>query len=645
MKRVLTIILLFIAVSLACGSETDAKGDITHLKKGKELLDIGEYSEALESLKTAYKDLPVIGDYTLFFMSKACNKLERFDDSSYYIDELLRTYPDSLLKKKARALKVNNLLSNCSRDRKCDEAIKSLEQYVTDYPEDEGMSLLFGKLLKGHGEVEKAKKVFRRIYTGSSAYSELAYQELQPSDITTVDMLTRASNLIRTMEYRKAEDLLRKAIHVAGGQIRHEMQRKLGLTLFRQKRYREAADVFLKAGDVYNGARAFYRAGDLDSFNDALSKLISMDDRRAGALLIAYASKKRRDGDMMAAMEIYNDVKQQYPSYLEDALWGIAWAYYRNSEYQKAAGLLKELSGRYPNPKYFYWKQRCIEQEAQTSSFLGQRKFKDFYSLLSQIGDMDNLSRASIRPASGGSWTLEPKKTSRFNGLPPSEVLISLERFNILMELGMRDNAIDELIRASNRFSQPDVIRFVSRKLQEVGAYKRSINVALKLPEEAEASDILYPMAYWPTVKDAAGRYRLDPFIILSIIREESRFDPDARSISGALGLMQIIPTTAYSLERRLRINISEKAAIHDIRINITLGAYYLSSLLKEFGSLPMALAAYNAGEDKVREWVKIGNYKSSDEFIEDIPFDETRNYVKRVLMTYAIYLDMSSKE
>ncbi len=644
MERILTAILLLIAISVAYGSETGAKGDITHLKKGKELLDSGEYGEALESLKAAYKDIPAIGDYTLFFMSQAYNKLERFDESNHYIDELLRIYPASPLRKRARALQIKNLLSICTEGGVCEAAIKSIEQYVTDYPEDEGMSLLFGRLLKRKGDAERAREVFRRIYTGSSPYSELAYRELEPSDITSEDMLARASNLIKTMQYKSAEDLLRKAIPAAGGQLRKEMQRKLGLTLFRQKRYRDASDAFSKAGDIYSSARALYRAGDLDSFNDAVSRLVSMDDRRAGALLIAYASKKRRDGSIEEALEIYNDVRQQYPSHLEDALWGIAWAYYRSGQCQKASGVLKELADKYPNPKYSYWIQRCIGHEAGPSPFRVQQRVKDFYSLLSELG-MDNTGRASVRPASGRSWTPEQMEVKRSGGLPPSEVLIPLDRFNILMELGMKDDAIAEMMHVANMYTKPDVIRFVSHKLHEVGAYKRSINLALKFPPDMETYYILYPVAYWSAVKDAADRYRLDPFIILSIIREESRFDPDAHSTAGALGLMQIMPATAYNLERKIGFSIPEKARIHDIKVNITLGAYYLSSLLKEFGSIPMALAAYNAGEDNVREWIKKGNYKSLDEFIEDIPFEETRNYVKRVLMTYAVYLDMGRKQ
>ncbi len=111
-------------------------------------------------------------------------------------------------------------------------------------------------------------------------------------------------------------------------------------------------------------------------------------------------------------------------------------------------------------------------------------------------------------------------------------------------------------------------------------------------------------------------------------------FNPEAKSIAGALGLMQIIPQTAFRLEKNLQLGIKNSSQICDIKNNILLGTYYLSILKKEFGDNAYVIAAYNAGEERVRKWFQKGNYKSIDEFIEDIPFRETRDYVKKVMTT-----------
>jgi soluble lytic murein transglycosylase len=150
--------------------------------------------------------------------------------------------------------------------------------------------------------------------------------------------------------------------------------------------------------------------------------------------------------------------------------------------------------------------------------------------------------------------------------------------------------------------------------------------------------EILYPLAYWSTVKDVSARYGLDPFLLLSVMREESHFDPMAVSSAGAIGLMQLMPYTARRTARRLDLEIDGAKSIHEIENNITLGAYYLSGLLDRFRSVTPALAAYNAGERRVKRWLRQGQYEALDEFIEDIPFDETRNYVKRIVTTYYRY-------
>ena len=103
-------------------------------------------------------------------------------------------------------------------------------------------------------------------------------------------------------------------------------------------------------------------------------------------------------------------------------------------------------------------------------------------------------------------------------------------------------------------------------------------------------------------------------------------------------GLLQIMPQTAYRLDKSLKLGIRTESQIHDAKTNIQLGAYYLKSLYKEFKSLAHALAAYNAGEAIVKKWEERGGHKSADEFIEDIPYPETRNYVKKVVTSYYQY-------
>ena len=181
-------------------------------------------------------------------------------------------------------------------------------------------------------------------------------------------------------------------------------------------------------------------------------------------------------------------------------------------------------------------------------------------------------------------------------------------------------------------------MEYICAKLQELGQYKHSVRLAVKVQGARELNQFLYPLAYWDIVEGLSEKFGIDPFLVLAVVREESRFDEEARSTAGAMGLMQLMPGTAYRFDKKLRLGIKSSHDILDVKNNLSVGALYLGSLVKEFGSYAPAIASYNAGEEVVRKWLKTGRYKSADEFIEDIPYLETRNYVKRVLTTFIEY-------
>jgi soluble lytic murein transglycosylase len=218
------------------------------------------------------------------------------------------------------------------------------------------------------------------------------------------------------------------------------------------------------------------------------------------------------------------------------------------------------------------------------------------------------------------------------------KVVKKFERAEVLFELGFSKDALSELIFISKTTTSIEDILYIGSRFQDLGEYKHLISLTERLPAIETVHHLRYPHAYWNIVEPVSQQYSIDPFLVLSVMREESTFDPNARSTAGALGLMQLMPQTAFLLNRDLRLGITNASHIWDIKNNIHVGIFYLSTLIKEFGSYAHALAAYNAGEEKVRKWIQKGNYKSVDEFIEDIPYNETRNYVKKVMTTFFEY-------
>jgi soluble lytic murein transglycosylase len=147
-----------------------------------------------------------------------------------------------------------------------------------------------------------------------------------------------------------------------------------------------------------------------------------------------------------------------------------------------------------------------------------------------------------------------------------------------------------------------------------------------------------YPPAYWALVRDEAGAQEVSPHFVLAIMREESRFQSNADSRSGAKGLMQLMPATAKDLARRERVSVTEEALFNP-ELNIPLGVRYLRQVLHRFDWNPIyGAAAYNAGPGALSRWLRTWRGLPLDEFIETIPYEETQNYVRRVYASYLIY-------
>jgi len=643
-KSFLFLLIFLVIFSTASGEDADGK---LFFIKGKRAFDTGKYAESIANMSEAYKRLPVVRDYILFYLSRAHSESGNISESDLSLKELLKDYPLSPLRKRARGLKIKNLIA--SGEMSHNPAV--LESYIRDYPEDHGIKIMFAQHLKDRGETEKAKALFKNIYLNSDGMlSKVSLNELSASDISLQDILEKAANLSNALEFKKAESALRDALAKDDGQRSIEIIKKLGHVLFRQKRYKESADAYEKAGDHYLRAKALYRAGDKTAFEAVIKKLSLMDDKRTGSLLILEALSKRRSGEINEALNLYKTIKEKYPVEAENAQWGIAWTYYRAGAYQNALDALTELYDSYDSTKYLYWKARSLERTGGNAGHLYKQlaaKTQDFYGILAQIKNNGGNEKASGEKASVNSDSVSKEKPAQKTDTDtniitdPSEYKpFKSERIEILLEAGMAKDAAAELSAIAKKTMSPDELISVSLKLQECGEYRLALTLLSQLPPGKAVRSILYPLAHWHIVRDASGKYGIDPFIILSIMREESRFDAQARSRAGALGLMQLMPQTAHAIDKKVNLNITSHEHILDVRANINLGSYYMTSLLKEFGSLPHAVAAYNAGEDIVRKWLRAAQsgYKSPDEFIEDIPYEETKNYTKRVITTYFEY-------
>ena len=618
---------LAVAPALAETPPTPALCVPSCILSGKTSLENGDYEKAIVMLTAAYKEMPFLGDYILFWRAKAFEGKSELDNAIADLRTAKSAFKDSPIIRTLRFHEIELLQKAGEND--LDDPF---QKYIADYPSDSRSKFVYAAYLKNRGNKDKAKALFKEIFISVSPFSRSAGEELSTSDITAADLLHKGKNLNNAWLFKESEKCFRDALHMKDAKtVKKEITDGLAYSLFRQKKYKEAAALYLDCDNRYWRAKSLFRAGDFDHFEAEIRSLSRLSDQRTASLLLAYGSKKRRSGDTDAAISIYDDVLSKFPSAKEDALWHKGWTLYRAGDYKNSLDIFSSLYKSYGGARYLYWGNRCKEalgsgETPKAISYISNDRNNNFYMFI-----------ASMR--SGG-----PVPAIAKTGLDRCAAYVLPRRVEVLEDLGFKSEALAEIVSGTDKKLPEQDIACLSDHLRKMRNFKTSISMAARITYREDLHELFYPPAYLDVVEEAARADAIDPLLILSIMREESRFAPDARSVAGALGLMQLMPQTASRLSTHANVSMKHSDDLYDVRTNIYIGAYYLKLLIRIFDSVPHAIAAYNAGEDAVKNWVAAGRYRSTDEFIEDIPYDETRNYVKKVMTSYFEYIRQSGR-
>jgi soluble lytic murein transglycosylase len=148
----------------------------------------------------------------------------------------------------------------------------------------------------------------------------------------------------------------------------------------------------------------------------------------------------------------------------------------------------------------------------------------------------------------------------------------------------------------------------------------------------------MYPMAYGDVIRFEAAAHHVEPTLVAALIHQESSFNPRATSRAGAIGLMQVLPTVGADIARAERITSYDRVLLYQPDVNVRLGMAHLDAMLRQYPRVEYALAAYNAGGAPVRRWRQKRGTDDPEVFIERIPYDETRDYVRILLRNQAVY-------
>lgn len=428
--------------------------------------------------------------------------------------------------------------------------------------------------------------------------------------------------------YRQAADELEKTTLDPSSRF------YLGRSLYELKNYSRA----LSCLNPLTSAEALYYQGrsyeNIESFARAIALYDSLCRRYPDSKLAVSALRQKAFlledlGDTLKAVETFLKINER------NTRFRAALQLYRLGRLPEALTILTGSS----DPEYLYWQIRVRERldlpVDSLKTFLFRRYPLSYYSLLK------NRTRLPIDTLTFDRWLAQIGDTTITFDRQDS---LRLNRATTYFEFGETKYGVAELA-GLEPLSIGD-LRYLQELCDRYGADRPAINYALTIKERAEQKNTftmplelfrrIYPRRYLFTIKETG----LDQSLMLALIWQESLFDPEAVSTADARGLMQIIPETGRILAQGLN---AENYSLFDPVTSIRFGSHYLNDLIHQFDSPILALAAYNAGPVNVRRWLKKNPHAETDEFVELIPFRETRDYLKFILARQIIYQNLPS--
>lgn len=346
------------------------------------------------------------------------------------------------------------------------------------------------------------------------------------------------------------------------------------------------------------------------------------------------------------AILLYKRIEEKYPesNYAPESLWNVFWANYKIKNYKRAEELAIKHLKAYKNvnstTRIAFWLGKTEEKLGKTTE-----AHNVFAKIASKYpDDYYGLRADAIINKDKNFWTTDkdnkiPKNNDKIDfPITLSHLDIKdLKLINTLFAMGDYEIWLDA--NFDNKIVESWFELRKDKKTRSAVLARDAIkDMEVKPSFLSAAYKLAYPRHWVDEINIAGQSLELDPYFIIALIKEESHFDEHAKSSSNAVGLMQLMPATANYMTSKLSMNIPVLADLDNPRTNIYLGCNYLKYLKDRFNDDLLVTAAYNGGEGSVNKWVRNYNTKDYDEFIENIPYDETRNYVKKVFKSYHLY-------
>ena len=455
-------------------------------------------------------------------------------------------------------------------------------------------------------------------------------------DISKDDYLLMANSCYLFGEYEKARELLAKvditeswALDVKNSFALKNYQRAKYLTengLQKRSQY-VTEDEVIEAIDIYNQLAP--------SKNKAVEWLLSLSQGKGRDYLLSLKCANASQNDKA---KCYTDLYIKYPNgkFAADALSNIFFAKIKSRDYEAAKKIGMDHLRKYPAsnsaPMVMFWLGKIAEKTNNYEEYTGFYKsvidrYPDTYYAYRAYLRLSRIREPLITSFIDPKPVIYPYKYTRNNIIVK---LVDLEDYDIVNELAGGDEFIKSWV------------------LYKKGDYPHSMLVAReameKVTDKPDKYDLrwrlVYPVIYYDEIKKYADETGNNPPLMLALTREESYFDPLAQSVAGASGLMQLMPSTANEINNKFKLGMLIPSSLFNPEKNIKLGNYYYEFLRNNLEGYDISsVAAYNGGIGSIQRWKTTLHYNDTDEFVEQIPYPETKNYVKKVFRSYWNYI------
>jgi soluble lytic murein transglycosylase len=660
------------------------------LKMSIEQYDGKRYTEALAALAgVGNAEKTQFGDYILFYRAKASLELKRYAEALEYFRLLEKHFPDSSKLREA-------VMGQC-------QALLELKESATarsllgKYRQYTGVEPMYYEARALHLEEKKEEAIalYLQVYAKypSSSFSSPSYDHilaLSPNAFSGARnyliRLERAENRIREKDYSSARTLLAALGQVSAPDNKTGQRRNLlrAEVEYNQNRTTAALTILesFKTDDPDMHARALYLEGASRRRLKQETAFIALRDRAlklyprssdTEELCNSVATYFDVNYEQRKARDAYRILLQAFPkgSYAERAQWKVALAAWFEGKHAEAVREFRDYIIANPGPASagsgMYWMGRSYAKlgAAEEARYLYRRARAlagdGYYGLRAREAEED-LKNVQGGAGSGVSGIDFKEIRALCDGIqlpdaeaiadPDASGIMILRRAGQLAAAGLESLAVAELRWSIEQYPQNRrALQYVIAKISASrGGFYDSISTLRRvfpdynnlartdLPEDVW--DLFFPTRFSDIVAKHAKNAGLDTALILGLIRQESAFNPRARSSANARGLMQLLPATALETAASAKVTRAQAQAgnLYDPEINIRLGIAYFNAMLKRHGRPELALAAYNAGGSRVTRWVQEYGGDDMAWFVEQIPFTETRNYVKTVLGNAAHY-------